>query len=66
MTESLGVPDTMIFCCCSLQLSYLLEMLAKYIPKPKESIYVKCYANISFFVVNINSNSYGNDFDGSR
>lgn len=37
-------------------------MLAKYLSKPNEIIYVKCYANTSFFFhFNINSNSYGND-----
>lgn len=41
-------------------------MLATYLPKPKEIIYVKCFANISFVVVNTNSNSYGNDPDGEQ
>lgn len=35
-------------------------MLTKYLSKPNEIIYVKCYAN-TIFVININSNSYGND-----
>lgn len=34
-------------------------MLAKYLHSP--IIYVKCYANTRFFVINIISNSYGND-----
>lgn len=36
-------------------------MLAKYLSKPNGIIYVKCYANTSFFVTNVNSNSHGND-----
>lgn len=63
VTESLEAPDMkkVIFSFCSLWLNYLWEMLAKQLSKPNEIIYVKCYANTSFFVININSNSHDND-----
>ena len=48
--ESLGASDTKVVSFFrSLWLGYLLEMLAKYLSKPKEIIYVECYANTSFF-----------------
>lgn len=60
MTEILGAPDIKGCSFCSLSLGYLFKMLSKSFSKPSDVIYVKCYANTTF-IININSNSYGND-----
>lgn len=61
MTESLGAPDTKMLFFWFPVAWLFIGNASKDPSKLKEIIYAKCYANTSFLVVNINSNSYGND-----